>query len=224
MSLPALEDITAHRGTADPIDGVIRDRDVAQGEGHADHHGDDAVGVPARRGLRHLLHRQRLHRLSARRAVRLPVRHPLPGGVDLQPARIRRRPTSPGCGWPTTGSAVRAPAARSTPAPSPTATPRTVDYHCAWDQGKHLWMIYLMRVVDAQVVFDKPGSVVLWTNCHHPFYDNNPYPGDRAAGAAGVGGRLLGHVRPRPPAGAEEPQGDCRVPPPQRTCRSPRPG
>ena len=26
----------------------------------------------------------------------------------------------------------------------------TVDYHCAWDQGKHLWMIYLMRVVDAQ--------------------------------------------------------------------------
>ena len=22
---------------------------------------------------------------------------------------------------------------------------RTVDYHCAWDQGKHLWMIYLMR-------------------------------------------------------------------------------
>ena len=35
----------------------------------------------------------------------------------------------------------------------------TVDYHCAWDQGKHLWMIYLMRIVDAQVVFDKPGSV-----------------------------------------------------------------
>ena len=53
---------------------------------------------------------------------------------------------------------------------------RTVDYHCAWDQGKHLWMIYLMRVVDAQVVLDKPGSVVLWTNCHHPFYDHNPYP------------------------------------------------
>ena len=53
---------------------------------------------------------------------------------------------------------------------------RTVDYHCAWDQGKHLWMIYLMRIVDAKVVFDKPGSVVLWTNCHHPFYDKNPYP------------------------------------------------
>jgi uncharacterized protein YndB with AHSA1/START domain len=52
----------------------------------------------------------------------------------------------------------------------------TVDYHCAWDQGKHLWMIYLIRVVDAQVVFNKPGSVVLWTNCRHPFYDNNPFP------------------------------------------------
>lgn len=55
------------------------------------------------------------------------------------------------------------------------ADARTVDYHCAWDQGKHLWMIYLMRVLDAQVVLDKPGSVVLWTNCHHPFYDKNPY-------------------------------------------------
>ncbi len=52
----------------------------------------------------------------------------------------------------------------------------TVDYHCAWDQGHHLWMVYLMRVVDARVVLNKPGSVVLWTNCHHPFYDENPYP------------------------------------------------
>ncbi len=53
---------------------------------------------------------------------------------------------------------------------------RTVDSHCARDQGTHLWMVYLMRVVDAQVVLNKPGSVVLWTNCHHPFYDHNPYP------------------------------------------------
>jgi len=52
----------------------------------------------------------------------------------------------------------------------------TVDYHCAWDQGKVLWMIYLMRVIPAQTVFNKPGSVVLWTNCHHPYYDNNPFP------------------------------------------------
>ncbi|ACP20851.1 hypothetical protein Aasi_1481 [Candidatus Amoebophilus asiaticus 5a2] len=51
----------------------------------------------------------------------------------------------------------------------------TVDYHCAWDQGEELWMIYLMRVVPAQTVLKKPGSVVLWTNCHHPYYDNNPF-------------------------------------------------
>lgn len=52
----------------------------------------------------------------------------------------------------------------------------TVDYHCAWDQGDHLWMVYLMRVIPAETVLNKPGSVVLWTNCHHPFYDENPYP------------------------------------------------
>ncbi len=52
----------------------------------------------------------------------------------------------------------------------------TVDYHCAWDQGGHLWMVYLMRVVPAPLVLDRPGSVVLWTNCRHPFYDKNPFP------------------------------------------------
>ncbi|OUS26134.1 SRPBCC family protein [Gammaproteobacteria bacterium 45_16_T64] len=52
----------------------------------------------------------------------------------------------------------------------------TVDYHCAWDQEKQLWMIYLMRVIPAELVFGKPGSVVLWTNCCHPFYKNNPHP------------------------------------------------
>lgn len=52
----------------------------------------------------------------------------------------------------------------------------TVDYHCAWDQPDKLWMIYLMRVVPAQLVLDRPGSVVLWTNCKHPYYDANPYP------------------------------------------------
>lgn len=52
----------------------------------------------------------------------------------------------------------------------------TVDYHCAWDQGDKLWMIYLMRVVPAQLVLNRSGSVVLWTNCKHPYYDNNPFP------------------------------------------------
>jgi hypothetical protein len=52
----------------------------------------------------------------------------------------------------------------------------TVDYHCAWDQGDKLWMIYLMRVIPAQLVLNRPGSVVVWTNCRHPFYDTNPFP------------------------------------------------
>jgi hypothetical protein len=52
----------------------------------------------------------------------------------------------------------------------------TVDFHCAWDQPDHLWMIYLMRVVPAPLVFNRPGSVILWTNCRHPFYDRNPFP------------------------------------------------
>jgi hypothetical protein len=58
----------------------------------------------------------------------------------------------------------------------------TVDFHCAWDQGEHLWMIYLMRVVPAEVVLNKPGCVILWTNCRHPFYDQNPFPKTAPAG------------------------------------------
>lgn len=53
---------------------------------------------------------------------------------------------------------------------------KTVDFHCSWDQGDELWMIYLMRVVPAMTVFKKPGSVILWTNCKHPYYENNPFP------------------------------------------------
>ena len=53
----------------------------------------------------------------------------------------------------------------------------TVDYHCAWDQGDELWMIYLNRIVPAELVLRKPGTVLIWTNCHHPYYDRNPFPG-----------------------------------------------
>lgn len=52
----------------------------------------------------------------------------------------------------------------------------TVDYHCAWDQGEDLWMIYLMRIIPAPLVLKKRGCVVIWTNCRHPYYDANPYP------------------------------------------------
>lgn len=58
----------------------------------------------------------------------------------------------------------------------------TVDFHCAWDQGERLWMIYLMRVVPAELVLDKPGCVVTWTNCRHPYYDRNPFPETAPAG------------------------------------------
>ncbi|HEY3606335.1 MAG TPA: SRPBCC family protein [Pseudonocardiaceae bacterium] len=56
------------------------------------------------------------------------------------------------------------------------AAARTVDYHCAWDQGDDLWMIYLFRLVDARLVLDRPGTVLIWTNCHHPNYDRDPHP------------------------------------------------
>ena len=52
----------------------------------------------------------------------------------------------------------------------------TVDYHCAWDQGDELWMIYLMRIIPAEMVLNKPGCVIQWMNCRHPYYDENPYP------------------------------------------------
>ncbi|HEU4579476.1 MAG TPA: hypothetical protein VFS67_14545 [Polyangiaceae bacterium] len=52
----------------------------------------------------------------------------------------------------------------------------TVDYHCAWDQGDQLWMIYLNRIVPAQRVLARSGTVVIWTNCRHPNYAKNPFP------------------------------------------------
>lgn len=52
----------------------------------------------------------------------------------------------------------------------------TVDYHCAWDQADELWMIYYMRIIPAQDILKKPGSIVTWTNCCHPYYGKNPYP------------------------------------------------
>jgi hypothetical protein len=52
----------------------------------------------------------------------------------------------------------------------------TVDYHCAWDQGRELWMVYLNRIVPAETVLKRPGSVIIWSNCRHPYYDANPFP------------------------------------------------
>ncbi|MFI9724365.1 SRPBCC family protein [Streptomyces sp. NPDC052396] len=52
----------------------------------------------------------------------------------------------------------------------------TIDMRCAWDQGEELWMNYLHRIVPAETVLGKPGSVVIWTNCRHRHYDANPHP------------------------------------------------
>lgn len=48
---------------------------------------------------------------------------------------------------------------------------RCVDYLCAWDQGKELWMRYYFRFVDAMPTFGRQGTVMMWLNCKHPYYD-----------------------------------------------------
>jgi len=48
-----------------------------------------------------------------------------------------------------------------------------VDYLCAWDQALELWMRYYFRFIDAKDCLNKAGTVVLWTNCRHPYYDRN---------------------------------------------------
>lgn len=48
-----------------------------------------------------------------------------------------------------------------------------VDYLCAWDQAQELWMRYYFRFIDAMPTLRKPGTIVLWTNCRHPYYDRD---------------------------------------------------
>jgi hypothetical protein len=172
MSLPALDDIAAHRGTADPIEGVTRIETAPREKAtpiimemmrsvypHDEVFGEFCtvngyIDCPPDELFDYLADTRSLEEWTYSLRGFTPTEEP---GLWLAYDRL--------------GS--------ETQIFTRTVTNRaamTVDYHCAWDQGKHLWMIYLMRVVDAQVVFDKPGSVVLWTNCHHPFYDHNPYP------------------------------------------------
>jgi 3-oxoacyl-[acyl-carrier-protein] synthase III len=48
-----------------------------------------------------------------------------------------------------------------------------VFYPCAWDQGYELWMRYYFTIIDATRTLRRPGTVVLWTNCKHPYYDRS---------------------------------------------------
>lgn len=56
-------------------------------------------------------------------------------------------------------------------------TARTIDFLCAWDQGLDLWMRYFFRLFDASSVTNEPGTILLWTNFKHPYYErNSPAP------------------------------------------------
>jgi hypothetical protein len=49
-------------------------------------------------------------------------------------------------------------------------------FPCAWDQGEDLWMRYYFVLTDATKTINKPGTVVLWVNCKHPYYDRASGP------------------------------------------------
>ena len=66
MTLPALEDIAAHRGSTDPIPGLTRIETSPREKATPVIMEMIQVGLPARAGVRRVLHRQRLHRLSSR--------------------------------------------------------------------------------------------------------------------------------------------------------------
>lgn len=49
-------------------------------------------------------------------------------------------------------------------------------YPCAWDQAGDLWMRYFFVIADARSALGRPGTVVLWNNCKHRFYDRDASP------------------------------------------------
>lgn len=171
MSLPALDDIHVHTGTTEPIDGLVRIETsplektapmfMAQMRSMYPHDEvfgryctvSDYVECPPDELFEYLADTRSLEEWTYTLRDFTPTDEP---GLWLAYDRL----------LPDTKIFTRTVA---------NTEAGTVDYHCAWDQSAHLWMIYLMRVVDAQMVLNKPGSVVLWTNCHHPFYDHNPY-------------------------------------------------
>lgn len=172
MSLPALDDIATHAGTTDPIEGVVRIETAPLEQTapilmakmrsvypHDQVYGqyctvNDYVDCPPDELFDYLSDTRSLEEWTYTLRDFTATDEP---GLWLAYDRL----------LPETKIYTRTVANKQA---------RTVDFHCAWDQGQHLWMVYLMRIVDAQVVLGKPGSVVLWTNCHHPFYDENPYP------------------------------------------------
>ncbi len=75
---------------------------------------------------------------------------------------------------------------------------RVVDYPCAWDQGDELWMRYYFRFINAMPTLRKPGTVMLWTNCKHPYYDRavTDVPDNIAQGRARTDRKWVGDIWP----------------------------
>jgi hypothetical protein len=178
MSLPALDDISAHNGDAGPIDGVIRIESSPREQAtpiimemmrsvypHDQVFGtyctvQDFIACPPDDLFEYLSDTRSLEEWT----------YSLRGFTPTEKPGLWRAEDRLGSDTKIYTRTVAHP------------TAGTVDYHCAWDQANHLWMVYLMRVIDAQIVLNRPGSVVTWTNCHHPFYDDNPYPETAPAG------------------------------------------
>jgi hypothetical protein len=61
-----------------------------------------------------------------------------------------------------------------------------ITFPCAIDQGHELWMRYHHMVLDAEKALGRPGTIVLWINCKHPYYyrSNNEVPGHVALARA----------------------------------------
>lgn len=181
MSLPALDDIAAHRGVDEPIEGLVRietaplEQTAAMfmAKVRSVYPHDEIFGsyctvhgyidCPPDELFGYMSDARSLEEWSYTLRDFAPAAEP---GLWLASDRL----------LPDTEIYTRVVA---------NADARTVDYYCAWDQGAHLWMVYLMRVVDAERVLQRPGSVVLWTNCRHPFYDRNPYPHAAPRGRTG---------------------------------------
>ncbi|MEU8582086.1 hypothetical protein ACX9I7_27445 [Streptomyces sp. L500] len=74
-----------------------------------------------------------------------------------------------------------------------------VVWPCAWDQGQELWMRYYFTVIDAWPTLRRPGTVIIWTNCRHPYYDREvtDVPEYIAAGRARTDRYWVGDIWPQ---------------------------
>lgn len=48
---------------------------------------------------------------------------------------------------------------------------RAVDYHFAWDQREELWIRHYLRFIDSKPALNRPGTILSWLSCKHPYYD-----------------------------------------------------